>query len=478
MKRMKTRLQITSSLSARHKLAIVALLATALSSCALLEPTDPKGEASPQAVDRSVRAVCAVDGPIALDRAIEIALANNPLIAAARHNTDAAGARHDIAFGAILPSVNFVGEYTRHLDGSRIGPPHYQGEPRYFSRDIFGSDIVLSMPLFTGGRLINEIRATKLLEAASEHQLARNREELVFNVSSVFYSILSQHHVIESLEFSQRTLEEHLKRVTELIQALKAARVEKLRTEVRIADLEQRLASERNVLAIQRRVLANLLGLCQEASAPLTIAGKLTNGETTSPDAQASLALALEQRGDYLAMQASLRAQANRVDAARAGHWPTVALKGSYGGRWGGDATDDPSGSKDYEDVGQLGIGVSIPLFAGGRISANVRQERAKLAAARETLRDLELRINLDVETAILNLASSLERVEATEKSIEQAEESLRIEREKYDFAKGSITDVLDAQSALLDSQMNYYRSLADYNTASAQYRLAVGEER
>jgi len=43
-----------------------------------------------------------------------------------------------------------------------------------------------------------------------------------------------------------------------------------------------------------------------------------------------------------------------------------------------------------------------------------------------------------------------------------QAEESPRIEREKYDLGKGSITDVLDAQSALLDSQTNYYRALAD----------------
>jgi len=57
-----------------------------------------------------------------------------------------------------------------------------------------------------------------------------------------------------------------------------------------------------------------------------------------------------------------------------------------------------------------------------------------------------------------------------------QAEESLQIEREKYDLGKKSITNVLDARSALVDSQTNYYRALADYNTALAQFRLAVGE--
>jgi outer membrane protein TolC len=118
---------------------------------------------------------------------------------------------------------------------------------------------------------------------------------------------------------------------------------------------------------------------------------------------------------------------------------------------------------------------VDIPIFEGGRIEARVRQESARLLAARERLRRLELQVQLDVETAVLNIGSSAQRVEATEKAIEQAKESLRIERQKYELGKGSITDVLDAQSALLDSQTNYYRALADYNTALAQYRLATG---
>ena len=74
-------------------------------------------------------------------------------------------------------------------------------------------------------------------------------------------------------------------------------------------------------------------------------------------------------------------------------------------------------------------ISVNVPLFEGGRIDASIRRERAKLAAAQEGLRELELKIRLEVQTAVLNLTSSLERVRATEKAIEQARESLRIGR-------------------------------------------------
>jgi outer membrane protein TolC len=111
-------------------------------------------------------------------------------------------------------------------------------------------------------------------------------------------------------------------------------------------------------------------------------------------------------------------------------------------------------------------------------VEARISDQRAKLAAAQERLRKLELQIRLDVETALLNVNSSWERIEVTQKAIDQAMESFRIERLKYDLGKGAIVDVLDAQSALLESQTNYYRALADFHTAMAQLRLAMGEER
>jgi outer membrane protein TolC len=125
-----------------------------------------------------------------------------------------------------------------------------------------------------------------------------------------------------------------------------------------------------------------------------------------------------------------------------------------------------------------VGVIADIPLFEGGQIDARVRQEQARLSAARYRLRELKLQIRLDVETAILNLRSARERIQATESAVGLAQESLRIERQKYDLGRGSITDVLDAQSALLDSQTNYFRAWADYDTGTAQLALAVGGQR
>lgn len=459
------------------------LILTAMTpGCVLIKPTDPYAGLGGGGLRRMaglrprVRATQPVEGPLTLAEAIHVALANNPELAASRHDVEAAEAQRDAAFGALLPSVGLVGGYARYLDDQRLLPARYNGEPGVFGDDIFTADLGLTAPLFTGGRLISEIKVAELLAQSASHRLARNRDELIFNVSSVYYSILAQRRVIESLEFSRNALAEHLKRVRDLIAAQKAAQVDQLRTEVRLADLEQRLAGEKNVLAIQARLLTTLLGL-QQVGQPVEPEDALPDAAESPPDIAVALDQAFGRRPDYLAARAALEAQAKAVDTARAGHWPTVSLQASYGRRWAASPTTQPAGADREADVGRVGVVVEIPIFEGGRIAARVRQERAKLRAAQERLRRLELQVELDVETAILNISAAAQRVKATEKAIEQAKESLRIEREKYDLGKGAIVDVLDAQSALLDAQTNYFRALADQNIAVTQLKLATGEQ-
>lgn len=466
------------------RLIFISVISLILSGCAGTEPT---GSYQPAAVRAAavrkerpdVSGAVNVQGPIDLHRAIEIALANNPNVAAVGFDAMAAQAELDFAKAEQLPSFGVAGGYALHLDEQRLLPVRQPGDPAVLSRDIISGDFVLTVPLLTGGRLVNQVKAADLLQNAANHLLARSREELVFNVSSMFFSILAQQRVVESLEFSSQVLQEHLKHVDELVSAQKAAEVDRLRTNVRLADIEQRLVREKNILAIHHRAWVNLLGLPPTGSGvdePPLPQGELTSEhERLITDLESALKLAWEKRDDYLAARSSLKAQAHKVDVARAGHWPTVYLQGSYGERW---AVGPTSGQGDEtDDIGRIGIAAEIPIFEGGRVEAKVAEQRAKLAAARERLRNLELQIRLDVETALLNIHSSQQRIDAIQKAVDQAQESLRIEREKYDLGKGAIVDVLDAQAALLESQTNYFRALADYNVAVAQLHLAVGEE-
>ncbi len=461
-----------------------------LSGCAVISPTNPYRLVAPRLRIETIanesgaqRFVVPQDfGDLGLSEAIAIALENNPEVAATGYDAAAAQARKDGAWGAMLPSLSAEGAYTRHLDDQRLVPASAAtGEIGTFSDTIYSGDLVVRMPLFAGGRLINEARAAKLLSQAAEHRLGRTREELVFNVTSVFYGILAQEQLIGSLSFSREALDSHLKRINDLIAAQKAAKVDRLRTEVRLADVQQKIVAAKNTLAIQKQLLTNLMGV-EATSRTLGLQGELDESTTRSLSQEEGVTTAFTNRPDYQAARMELEAQAKRVDVARGAHSPTVGLFGAYGGRWASDPTEqlDAGGQvmsgNNSEDVGRVGIGIEIPLFQGGRIRARVKEERATLAAAQERLHKLELQIRLEVETAILNFASASERVQTLRKSVEQAEESLRIERQKYELGKGAIVDVLDAQAALLEAETNYYLALADVHIARAQIELATGE--
>lgn len=409
--------------------------------------------------------------PLSLQDAIDIALENNPGIAARHYETAAADARSDAAFGARLPQIGLSGSVSQFKEDRLMNPRRPgAGDTLQFADQLYTGGAVIRLPLFTGGRLLNESRAARLLHEASEYRLVRSKEELAFNISRVFYAVLAQRRTIEALEFSREALREHCRRVEELIDAGKAARVDFLRTEVRLADLEQQLTREQNILSIQGRLIANLIGLPEAGFGEREIEGALIAEKEPVPDASESLTLALEQRSDWLAARSALQAQERKKAAARAGRSPTVSLEGAYGNQWNVRDTDEDN------PTGSVALKVEIPLFSGGVISADIREAASMLSSAEAKLRELELQIRLEVETAVLNIDATQKQIEASGKSIEQAEESLRIEQEKYAMGKGSVIDVLDAQSALLDSQKNYYRSLAEQKTALTQFRLATGE--
>ncbi len=466
-------------------------------------------------------------GGLMLDECIALALEQNPELLAAGEDAEAARAEKRSKGAVRWPSINLTGNYFHHQDTQRLGVPTPPGQPQYFANDIAAADIVVRLPLYAGGRIVNEFRAAELLAQAEMHQLSRTRNETVFNVTSTYYNILAQEKVVESMAFSRDTLEQHLARVEELIAAEKAAQVDALRTGVRLADIEHQLLEAQHVHDIHHRLLANFMGLDDHGADTLTVAGSLPPLDSAEPlAADEVVGRAYEQRSDYSAALAALAAQARRVDVARGAREPALTLEAAYGGRWGFggsgasatnsassftiDAAGNPNWTQtrplsgggsltttygtqgltsqrytlptgesveDFEDLGRVGVTVNVPIFEGGRINADIRRERARLRAAQQRLRKLEHEIRLEVQTAVLNTNSARKRVRVTRKSIAEAEESLRIERLKYNLGKGAIVDVLDAQDALLTAQTNYYRALSDYRVARAEVQLAAGDD-
>lgn len=407
---------------------------------------------------------------LTLENCVEMALKNNPDISGSAYDelSRKSGVREAEALKS--PVFNFDGGYQRHIDPQRIMPATANNQAGVFSNDLWRTDLVFKMPLYTGGKIENEIAlARKLLESAALKS-QWTRQEIIFKVSTVFYGIIVQNKVIDAFAFSLSTMKEHYARVKEFIDAGKASSLDLLKMEVRIADIEQNLENAKNFFRLQKVNLLNFMGVdTNEANFNFTkeLTFPDTNQTELNYDTDSLVKEALSARKDYAAAIASLEAQKNKIEAIRAGKKPVVSLVGTYGARGG---TGGDTGK-----LGYAGVAVTAPIHEGGAINAKTETERMALKSLAEKLRKFELQIKQEVKSAVLDILSSTKRVQATQKSIDQAKEALRIETEKYNFGKSSITDVLDAQAALLNAETNYYKMLAEFLTATQRLKYAKG---
>lgn len=408
---------------------------------------------------------------LTLDEAVAIALEQNPEIAAARWSSAAAAAVNHTARARRLPSVNLRGSYDHLSEDQRLFAATANGEAGVFGNDLFTADVVLSLPLYTGGKTSSAITASDLLRQAAEGELARTREAIVFNVTSLFYNLLAQREVIRSFESAVEATMEQRRSIEDQVAAQKAAPVDLLRAEVRLAELKEKLTRERNALTVQRWALAALLGTESGSPAP-DIDGTLHPAVVPEcPDSSVCLRTALARRSDYLAALQLAQAQNESIKGTRAGRLPTVSLQASYGERWMHPISTDRS-----QDIGRIGLVIEFPLFDGGAVRSEIGEQTARYNARLEQVRKLELQIRTEVEIALAEIAAARERTEATAMAVEQARESFRIIREKYDLGKGAMVDVLDAQAALVLAETTYARALADLAVSDARRKLAIGE--
>jgi len=411
-----------------------------------------------------------------LEMCIKAALENNPDLLALRAQVDGAGFDLKMAQGRRWPSLHFNAAGSFYSEDTRLFPASYNGEKGVFGKDVTDIGLVLQLPIYTGGQLTGRAETARFSQQAQENAFSRASQVLEFNVAQTVYKILGQVRQLESIRFSQQVLDRDKERIKAMIQARKAARVDLLRIDVRLARIDQARVSAENDLHSAWQELFRLMGKNKELPRELPeIHGSLFP-VPHQPDSGDTLARALDSRPDVKALDSRISAQKQKVSSVKGKALPQVYLKGTYGYRYMADPNDQPQGTDDSDTRGSIGVSLDLPLFEGGSIQAEINREQARLTALERERQSLALLVQKEVRTAVLDMASALKRVNTQKTAVAQARDALAIEQEKYRLGKGMILDVLDAQNAMLEIETEYFRAAADYHTAIARFDLIRGE--
>jgi len=121
-------------------------------------------------------------------------------------------------------------------------------------------------------------------------------------------------------------------------------------------------------------------------------------------------------------------------------------------------------------------VGLRVNLFDGFATTSRHRQAVENLGKQRDNLRLVREQIRLELATSLNDARVAAERIRTVETAIKQGEENLRINRDRYQAQVGTATDVIDAQTLLTQIRTDYFRSVFDYQVATARVRKAMGE--
>jgi outer membrane protein TolC len=403
-----------------------------------------------------------------LPELVAVALDRNPGLEAAR--TETTIAREDIAVarGQRLPRLDAVGsgEFFPRRERLLIFRHGFRKEDNPFENAIVNYGLEVTLPLYTSGRVARGITLARARAEAARSRERLTQNELIFNVASAYYTGLRVQQVIAALEAALTSLEEAL-RVAELQRQVgRIAPLDKLRLETRMSQAERDLAGARSAYAQTIEVLKELINVPPEVM--LDISGELfraSNGVVPASLREQALA----QRPDLVALRHEVRAQREAIGVVESRLGPSLDLKANYRGVTG---IDDGT----TKDDAAVFLQFRMPLYEGGVLRAQRRKAVAQLRVAELRLQASERRALAELELAALELNAAQPRIEAARRAVGQAEESLRIEREKFALGRGTSNDLLLAEEALLRSRTELAAALADSQIARASLNLAIGE--
>ena len=395
---------------------------------------------------------------LAIERDLALAAAASR-VAAAEVGVGAARAERRPQLLAMVNAVEL--DETPRFDLSGAGLPLQM--PLLDGSTLVMAGAAVSVPLYTSGMTRAAIDAARASRDAAEHDAAALSQRVKLTVAERYVGVLRAESAFAVADGNVASLTAHLREVEDMYRAGSVPRNDFLAASVSVADAEQRRLQAQNALDVARAAYNRALG--RALAQPFDLDDELPPVDPRigehSLDALTALALALRTEPQRLGSAAA--ALAAEAASAAAAARPQLALTAGY------TRLDNEFLSRD--DYWSLGIGVQWSAFDGGRSRRRASALSLESQALERQRRDLESLIELEVRQAWLTRDETERRITVTERALEQADENLRVARDRYRNGEGTNSEVLDAEMLRTMSLDNF--DAARYDAALARYRLA-----
>lgn len=405
----------------------------------------------------SIQVVKAQDSThkIALKEAIDLSITNSHLLKNNKAKVDEAIAATKEATERRLPDFSVSASYlylpirpqiNLKSDTSRGG-----GGPKV-SQAMYGMASA-SLPLFAGGKIKYGIESSKYLEQAAKLDADENGEEIMLNTINAFSNLYKAQAAVALVKDNLSQSNLRVKDFTNLEKNGLVARNDLLKVALQSSTIELTLLDAESNYTLASVNMALMLGLPEHTILSADSASLQQTG--TVKTIEEYEAMALQGRKDIGALALRKKVAEINIKYVKADYYPSVALTAGY------IALDVP-GFVTITNAVNVGVGVKYSLSSLWKTKSKIAQAEARvqqLSANQDILND---NIRLQINQAYQAYLVSNKKIEVYKKAVEQAAENYRITKSKYDNALATTTDLLDADVAQLQTQLNVTNATAD----------------
>jgi outer membrane protein TolC len=375
------------------------------------------------------------------------------------------------ALSALLPHVSANGRQAfEDLSFKEIGLklPPIPGLPSlpptsggfgYQDARIAATQSVFDMQL--RGRL----NARKADEQASALSVKDARDVVVLAVGTAYFQVIASAARVETVRAQVAAARELDQLTAHRVVSEVSPEIDSLRARVERQSEEQHLVDAANQLEKDKLAFARITGLAIDQKFELS--GQPSASAISAFTLESSTSAALVTRADLASAEAAVRAAESTLKAEKAQRLPTVSLSADYG--VGG--ANIGNFNQVYSVVGNI----SVPVYTGGRIHADMEQAEADLARRRAEYDDLRGRIAYDVRVAWLDANASNSSLTVAEANRKLAEQALAQSQDRYVNGVTNYLEVVQAQEVAAGAGENYIRSLYSLNVAMISLARAMG---
>ncbi len=414
----------------------------------------PQGKATPEVLSLTLSD--------AIARGIR---ANLGAVLAAQSVRSAEGGYQE-ARSRLLPNLSaHISEMAEQINLDAFGFPGLPGISRIIGPfGVFDSRLALTQEVLN----IQSMRATEAASAglsAAQFTAADARETVALVVTAYYLQSLAAASRVDAAKAQEQTADALYQQALDLKTNGVAPAIDVLRAQVELETERQRLIARSNEFEKAKLRLARAIGLPDGQA--IRLADKLP--ETPSPEIafDAALAQAYRERNDYQSLAARVKAAELAWRAAGAARLPSVNFHGDYGAQGKSPANSHGTFT--------AAVSLDIPVFTGGRTSAERLQADAELRRQQAQMDEMRGRIAFEIRSELLDVDSTRDQVEVSRTAVELARQQEQQARDRFAAGVANNLEVVQAQEALATANENHIASLYAYQASRAALARSMG---